>query len=140
MSQINCTRTLMFLYKYFSFYIDHLADGFFEGVRSDGVLFCNAQNKTHFDEAYGKCRLLDLPRQSNLNDTLTSEMSYHDSYFDLFDLNEGLEAASSILIESPGLGISAFSLLTNSLVILTIKLAGKEKCKHKIKPRRSVQC
>lgn len=79
----------------------------------------------NFDRYLNSC---DLESRAKL--CTISPASYHDSYFDMYDLKQGLDWAKSILLTYLGPLISLFGVLSNLMVILVI-LHNKIKYKSK---------
>jgi hypothetical protein len=127
-SSYSCT--LLWIYKYAAFYAQH-------GFNSSDFLHTfpkyifHIYDRSEFESAYNACHIPQRIAKCQLQSIHTAESmaSYEDSYFNLYDIANGIQLARVYLIGYAGPGVCFVAFVTNILVIVTI-LNARRKRRH----------
>ena len=115
----HCSCTLLWISKYVPLFLS--PESGFQLKWSLFHNFCDADNKSGnntFYANYNKCNISSKLEKCNVSSVFKSE---HDSYFDLYDLNQIINVAKIYLLYYFGSILSFIGFLSNFIIIITIK-------------------
>jgi hypothetical protein len=82
--------------------------------------YCLINDAVRFESAYNACGIPDRIARCRIQNTNETIASYVNSYFQLYDLANGIKLARVYLVDYFGTFVCLFALVTNILVIVTI--------------------
>lgn len=112
--KLNCTCTLVWLLKYVGKLYARKNLLFMNDYYNIGSL-CDYDNYELFNHAYESCDF-----DTRLSRCKPQTVSYHDPYFDMYDLKNGIIKAKHYMIEYAGPVASSIGLICHILIVATL--------------------
>ncbi len=122
----KCTYTLAWIYKQIAFYLQYPDSYIFKSKVENIRNICSSYDYTQFQMIYNACNISERMQKCDIIAVHETLLNYQDSYFQIYDLQNGIKEAKTVMLTDLGPWVCFFAFFTNLMVALTI-LNGQRK-------------